>query len=499
MFKKLLLLCVLLGLAGGMAAASDRLIIATGAEGMYLDPRVATDVPSFERIYVIMEPLLSYATDLGLEPRLAESWTFSDDALAITFNLRQGVLFHHGREFVAEDVKYTFEWVLDPENDARNRPLYADIERIETPDDYTVIMHLSQANTFLLGNIARMQIVPYDLGEDPDFDLNAVGTGPYKLEEWRRDDRMLLSAFDDYWGGKPNVPYVEFRPIPEDATRLLAFEAGEIDLFQGNIQYDEIARLEADPDIIVQRMVGTGYTYMGYNTISPILSDVRVRKALNHLIPREGIVDQVMQGVGQAGISMIMPYMPWFAEDATVYDYNPEKARQLLADAGYEDGFSISLRTNENPIRIRTAEILQYEFGRVGIDLEVTIMEWGAFLTMIQETDDYELFILGWGGQMDPDRAMFRQFHSEGSHNYARWGNPRVDLIIDLGRITAPDSDLSFALYQEAQRIITEECPLAFIFYTEELGLHHPNIVGWEIHPYSAAPFQDLHLVEKLD
>jgi peptide/nickel transport system substrate-binding protein len=482
--------------SAAFATSPNRLVIAQSSEITSLDPRLATDIYSFRVIKMMMEELVAFAPDLSLEPRLATDWEFSDDGLTLTFNLREGVMFHHGREFTSDDVRYTFEWVLDPENDAPNRQLYIDIALIDTPDDYTVVFNLSEPNSFLLNNIARMPIVPADLG-DEDFASNPVGTGPMVFEFIRRDDQTVLNAFEDYWGGRAQVDSVEIRPIPETATRLLAFEGGEIDMFQDLVVPAELSRLEEDPNIIVHRSPGTGYTYMGFNQRSEPLDDVRVRQAINHMIPREAIVERILEGIGEPGVSMIMPYMTWFNEDVTRYDYNPERAQELLEEAGHGDGFSVRMHVSDDTTRVQIAEIMGFELSQVGINLSVTVEEFGAFLSRVQDTDDYDLFILGWGGQLDPDRAMIRQFTSDGGSNYTYYSNPRVDELVNQGRLVPPDSDESIEIYQEAQEIIVEESPYAFIFYTEEIALHHPYIEGWEIHPYSANTYQDIHLIQK--
>jgi peptide/nickel transport system substrate-binding protein len=481
-------------------AQNDRLIIGSTSEVSGFDPRIATDVPSFERINVIMEPLLVFDRGLGLQPRLATGWELADDLSSITFRLREGVTFHNGRAFTAEDVRFTFETVLDEDLGAPNRSLYTAIDGIETPDDFTVIMNLNQPNAFLLNNIARQPIVPADAGADSAaFNQQPVGTGPYEFDTHVRDDRLVLSRFDDYWGGAGELAFLEFRVIPENATRLLSFEAGEIDTTQGQLPPTELPRLEADASFVLERTPGSGYTYVGFNTRSEPLDDVRVRQALSHLIPRDAIVQRVLNGNGFPGISMLLPTMPWFNPDVRSYDYDPELARQLLQEAGVDFGAPLRLYTNDNAVRMQIAEILGYEFSQIGLDLQVTIEEFGAFLARVQNTDDYDMFILGWGGQLDPDRAMIRQFHSgePGSANYTFYSNPRVDELLDLGRVTDPASPESVAIYQEASAIVVEEAPYAFVNYTEETALYQLWIDGWGVHPYSPNTYQDAHLITK--
>jgi peptide/nickel transport system substrate-binding protein len=484
-------------LAIGWSSAESRLVIGAAAEISHLDPRVATDSHSFQRIHVISEPLVTFGNDLGLNPRLATDWGFSDDGLTLTFKLREGVKFHDGTDFTSEDVKYTFEWVIDPENAAQNRPLYADIESIDTPDAHTVVMKLSSVNSFLLNNIARMAIVPVSAGDNEDFTFNPVGTGPYKFESLRRDDRLVLTAFDDYWGGRGEIDVVEFRPIPEDGTRLLAFEAGEIDITQSQPVPSEMERLEADPRFIVERTPGTGYTYIGLNNDSAPLDNKLVRQAISHLVHRDAIVSRVLNGIGQPGVSMISPNLVWFNPDVPRFDYDPERARELLAEAGFGDGgLSLRVHTNDAPVRMQIAEILQAEMAGIGIDLEINIEEFGAFIDRIQTTNDYDMYILGFAGQLDPDRSMQRQFLTTGSNNFSNYSNARVDELLVVGRTVAPDSQESIDIYNEAQMIVVEEAPYVYVNYTEEIALYHPWVEGWSIHTENSNAYQDLHLVK---
>lgn len=492
----LLVMLLCFGLFSAAQASEDTIVIGSGAEAPGLDPRLETDVPAFERINVITEPLVSFSTDMELTPRLATEWEFSEDRMTLTFWLREGVTWHDGEPFTAEDVKYTYDWILDEDNAAPNRGLYVAIEEIVIENDHLVHFHLNTPNVFLLNNLARMNVVPAHDGEREDFRQNPIGTGPYMLESWTRDDEMLLAAFNDYWGGEPKLPYVSFRPIPEASTRLLAFEAGEIDVYQGGLVTRELPRLEDDDNVVVERTPGTGYAYLGFNTKVGPLAEKEVRQAMSHVINRDAIVQRVMNGVGTPGVSPIPPNLPWFTDDVMDLSYNPEKAREMLEAAGVTD-LTLRLYTNENPDRIRIAEILQHEAAQIGIEIDVTIEEWGAYLSRIQDTEDYDIFILGWGGQLDPDRAMYRQFHTDGGSNYTYFSHERLDELLDKGRTVPPDTQESIDLYQEAQRIIVEYAPYGFINYTEEVLLRHPNIEGVHVHPYSANTWQDAHLIVK--
>ena len=480
------------------AADDDTLIIGGYSEAIGLDPRLETDVPSFQRISIIMEPLVKFNVDMQVAPALAKSWHVSDDTMTLSFVLHDGVNWHDGVAFTAEDVKYTFEWVLDPDHGAPNRGLYIDIAEIEVVSDTEVVFHLRQPNSFLLNNIARMPITPRHDADRADFRQSPIGTGSYKLVSWARDDRMVLVENKDYWGGRPNVPNIVFRAIPEDATRLLALEAQEIDLYQGGVVGRELERLEADPNIVVKRAPGTGYEYLGFNTQVEGLSDPRVRQALSHLLDREAVLARVLWGVGTPGVGPVSEALPWFNPDVYDYDYNPERARELLAEAGYGPGdLTFKLYTDERVNRVRVAEIVQFEAEQVGIHVEVLIEEWGAYLTRIQQTGDFDLFMLGWAGQLDPDRAMIRQFSTQGANNYGKYSNERVDYLLDAGRVVPPESQESLDIYGEAQEIVVSEAPYAFVSYSAEVGLSQPWIENWEVHPYASGAYQDAHLITK--
>ncbi len=489
---------VALLLAGSVAFAQTRLVVATVAEASGLDPRLVNDVYSYQRIYTMMEPLIVFEKDLAYRPRLATDWSFSDDGSVITFNLREGVTFHHGKTLTAEDVKYTIDWVRDEDNPSLIRNLYANISDVEVVDPMTVRITVDPPNVWIMNALARLHILPADIGDTNDWNTNPIGTGPFRFVEWVRDDRMLIEAYDGYWGERGNIDQVLFRPITEDGTRLLSFEAGELDLFHGQVTPAEVPRLEDVAGITVTRATGLGHAYLGFNFRNDTLAVDAVRQAMAHLIPSEAIVARVMNGVATVGVGPISPDSIYFASDIPRYPYDTERAAALLAEAGLADGFSVRLHTNENPVRIQIAEILQFEAAQVGIDIDVSIEEFGAFIDRILGPDkDFDLFILGWSGNVDPDYATYGLFKTGGDNNYIAYGNPEVDVLLDLGRTLPPGSPESVANYQQIQRLLMTDVPFAFINNSEEIGVVQDWVEGWGVHPYASATFQDLHQVTK--
>ena len=486
-------------LLAGAASAQTRLIVGNISEAQGLDPRRVNDVYSFQRIYTMFEPLLVFEKDLSYRPRLATSWSFSEDGSAITFQLREGVKFHHGTEFTSADVKYTIEWMTNEDNPVLNRQLWSSLARVETPDPYTVVVHLDPVNVWALNALARLPIVPADVGDLDTFPTDPKGTGPFEFVEWVRDDRLVVRRFADYWDTDlGNVDEVVIRVIPEDAARLLAFEANEIDLYHGQVVPIEVPRLEASGDVVT-RTTGLGWTYLGFNQRVGELADARVRQAFYHLLPAEAIVERVYNGVGTVSVGPVPPESIYFSPTVPTYPYDPEGARELLAEAGYADGFTVRLHTNSNnAVRMQIAEILQFEAAQVGVTIEFTGEDFGAFIDRILGEDrDFDLFILGWSGKVDPDYATYGLFKTGASNNYTGYSNPAVDELLDRGRVTEPATPESIAIYQEVQDLLMADVPFAFFNNTEEIGLVQPWIEGWSVHPYTSSTFMDLHKVTK--
>lgn len=489
----LVLLSVLV--LGFSTVSADKITIAKSAEPGILDDRLESG--RLTTIRVIMQSLVTYDRNLDYQPMLATDYAFSEDGMSVTFYLREGVTFHNGDPFTAEDVKYTIEWVLNPDNAAINRDLFVAIEEVEIIDDYEVVFHLSDPYVFIISNLARLNIYPHKYTEEVGdaFSDHPIGTGPFSFKEWDRGDRILLEANKDYWGGEPKVDYLEFRIIPDNSARLLAFRGGEVDMYQGGIPHEQIPGLRDDPRYEVQTVVGAGYNYIAFNQRNEYLADVRVRRAISHLIDREAVIEHILGGFGQPGIANIIPTMVWFNEELEHHEYNPEKARQLLEEAGLGDGgIELRIHTSVNPVREQIAELLQYELEMLGIKSSVHVEEWGAFFDRIYRSEDYEIFFLGWGGQINPDVASYRQFHSEGGRiAYTYYSNPRMDELIEKGRITPPNTEESLEIYREVQEIIMEDVPYAVLFYEEVIGLAQSYITGWEIQAQESFSFREAH------
>ncbi len=494
-FKIGILFMVCIMVFGFSAASAQTLTIAKPDEPGSLDVRYETG--NLSPMHVIMQSLLSYDQDFEYKPMLAEGFFFSDDGMAVTFELREGVKFHNGDPFTAKDVKFTIDWVIDPANAAHNRDLYATIDEVEIVDDYTVTVHLSEPYAFIVCNLVRLNILPQEYTQEvgDDFGEKPVGTGPFAFKEWEKGERITLEANRDYWDGAPHVDYLEFRFIPDDSSRLLAFRGGEVDIYHRGIIFEEVPRLDEDPNFNVHTTTGTGFNYIGFNFNADYVQERKVRQAISHLIDREGIIEYLLGGFGAPGVANIIPTAPWFNHELEPHAYDPEKARELLEQAGYgEGGFELDIYTHDPDTRVQIAELLQFELEALGIGLNIHVEDWGAFFERIYERDDYDMFILGWSGLVHPDLASYRQFHSEGDRvGYIQYNNPRMDELIERGRTVPPDSEESLEIFNELQEIVHEDLPYSILFYPQEVALSQAYIKGFEIHSLPFFNYREAH------
>jgi peptide/nickel transport system substrate-binding protein len=458
------------------------------------DPRLARDTSAFRLREMLFNGLVYIQPDYSPAPDLAESWENPDDKTWI-FHLKQGVKFHNGQELTAEDVKYTFETMLDEDFGAPLRAFYTPIQEIDVIDDYTVQFTLDSVYGPFLSYM-DMGIVPRSVAEEmgEDFGNNPVGTGPFKFVSWQRGDTIELEAFDDHFNGRPNVDKALLKIVPDNSARAVALESGDLDFIQSPLSPQDVFRLEDSDQFTVDRIPAAGYTYINLNTADPILSDIRVRKALAHLVPREEILNTIFQGIGALANGPIPPGMWAYDPDIQAPDYDPERAAELLDEAGWaidpadgirkKDGepLALTVRTHsEDPDRRQIIEVLQAEFSQAGIQADTNVVEWPTYFNDIQN-GNYQVGVIGWLNLTNPDRAMFRPFTIDGPANYGSYENAEVDRLIRQARETL-DQDEAKELYQQAARIIVDEVPYIFLQYQEYIAIYENALEGFVTNP----------------
>ena len=474
------------GADAGASTGKDTLVIAQGADAKSLDPHASNDNPS-SRIRVQIYDRLMDLDDNGVpQPMLAESWERPDDK-TIIFHLRKGVKFHNGDEMKASDVKFSLERALASPEVSH---ILAGINGVEVIDDYTVKVTTEKPMAAILNNLSHITIAilseraTKEAGDK--FGQNPVGSGPYKFVSWQSGDRVTLEAFPEYWQGEAPVKNVVYRNIVEETNRTIGLETGELDIIY-DIQGLDKNKLRDDERFVLIEGPQVSMTYLGFNMKKAPYDNPKVREAISYAIDQKPIIDTVFLGAGEPANSIIGPNV-WGYYDVEKYTQDIEKAKALLAEAGYPNGFKAKIWVNDNPVRRDTAVILQDQLKQIGIDLAIETVEWGAFLDGTAR-GDHEMFLLGWGTvTRDPDYGMYELISTAtmgAAGNRSFYSNPTVDKLLEEGR-TELDPEKRKAIYKEIQEIIRKDIPMYMIIYPLQNVVTQKNIKNFKLDPANA-------------
>jgi peptide/nickel transport system substrate-binding protein len=473
---------------GSQVAAeyADEIIVAQGADVVSLDPYGQNDQPSSRVRVQIFDTLVLQNKDLEVEPALAESWEQIDE-LTWEFKLREGVKWHNGEDFKADDVVFSLPRAIASEQVGY---IVSMIDKVEKVDDYTVRITTKEPFAPLLAHLSHPAIsmmnekAVTDAGDD--VNIQPVGTGPFKFVSWDPGVEVVLERNEEYWGEDlAQTERVIFRPVPENTNRTIELETGNV-----HIAYDipplDVQRVEDDPNLQLFRGMNLSTTYIGFNCDKEPFSDPVVRQAINHAIDMDVVVEQVYHGVGKKASGPLGSNVAFANEDLVPYEYNPELAKQMLEEAGYSDGdINLVIWTNDNQLRMDIAEIVSFQLAEVGINATMEVVEWGAYL---QQTGagEHDMFILGWVTVTgDADYGLYALFHSSNcgeAGNRTFYRNDRVDELLDIGRKAQSDEERAEAYY-EAQEIIRDDAPWIFTWNGEDLTGASAKIEGFELHP----------------
>jgi peptide/nickel transport system substrate-binding protein len=449
-----------------------------------LDPHFITDIPSANIVYQkVYEGLVEPDKDFKIQPLLAKEWTVVNDT-TWEFKLNEGITFHDGAPFNAEAVKATFDRLLDPNVASPQREKFSMITEVKVVDEYTVQLVLAYPYAPLLSILASNEgsiISPKALAENPDsLAQHPVGTGPFVFEAWKTGQEISLKKNDKYWGKKPNIDRVVFKVVPEDATRLAMIETGEAHI-NDQVPVTELDRIEASDTMDLYRAEGLAVEYVGFNTKKKPLDDVKVRKAISHAIEREAIIKGVYNNVGTLANVAMSPKVYGHSEKVKPYDYDLNEAKKLLKEAGFENGLELTLLTSDRKERINMAEVIQSQLKGIGVNVEIQVMEYGAYIDMIDK-GDHDLFIGGWGNATgDGDYNQYNLFHSvsqgpPGNHFY--YNNPEVDKMIEAARKETDDAK-RLKLYEEVMQMEIDDAVYIPIRNYEHMAAHSKNVSGF--------------------
>ncbi|WP_400164111.1 ABC transporter substrate-binding protein [Brevibacillus sp. TJ4] len=487
-----------------------QLIVGRGGDSVGLDPIRETDGETFKVTENIYDTLVGYAEQsTEVVPSLAEKWEISPDGLTYTFTLRQGVKFHDGTDFNAEAVVWNFERWMDkshPFHNADGYYYYNDmfggykgdpnhvIQSVEAVDSHTVKFTLNYPlapfiqnlgmSPFAIASPAAVQAAGAD-----GFMEKPVGTGPFKFVEWKRNDTITLEKNPDYWNpGYPKVDKLVFKVIPENTARLTALINGEIDLMDG-LNPDDADTVEANSDLQLILRPSMNIGYIGFNVEKAPFDNPKVREAIAHAINKPAIIEAFFAGLGEPAVNPMPPTLWGHNDDIQDRDYNLEKAKQLLTEAGFPDGFktdfwAMPVPRPYMPDGVKIAEAIQQDLSKIGIQTEIVTMEWATYLEKTR-LGEQTMFMLGWTGDNgDPDNflATLLDKNNIDSNNNTRWANDEYSDLMQKAKSASTQAERE-QIYKQAQEIIFREVPLVPLAHSTPALAARSNVVDYLPHP----------------
>ena len=465
--------------ASGALAQQTDITIGMQLEPPNLDPTGGAAAAIDEVVYAnVFEGLTRFASDGSVMPGLAESWEISEDGLTYTFMLRDGVMFHDGTSFTAEDVVFSLDRARAEDTTNAQAALFAGIDSVAAVDDTTVTITLSAPNGAFLFNLAWGDAVMVAPESAETNATNPVGTGPFVFADWVQGDRVELSRNSEYWGEMPALEAATFRFISDPNAAFAALMAGDVDAFPVFPAPETLSQFEADPRFNV--IVGSteGETILSMNNMSPPLDDVRVRQAIAHAINRQDIIDGAMFGYGTPIGTHFAPHNPDYVDLTGNSAYDPDAARALLAEAGVSD-LTLRLALPPPSYARRGGEIIAAQLREVGIETEISNLEWAQWLELVFRGKDFDLTIVSHTEPADINIYARPDY-------YFQYDNPDFQqLMTDLTAATDPAERSS--LNQQAQEMIASDYVNGFLFQLAKTGVANANIQGlWENAPTQA-------------
>lgn len=513
------------------------LVVSYPSDAGSLDPAGVNDMASDQRRQVIYEGLISLDYNLEPEGLLAEDFKQVDDT-TWHFTLKEGVKFHDGSSLTADAVKASIDRIKDPAMASSRAYIFDMIDEVNVIDDYTVEIKTGDTFAPLLSylshdgaGIISKQVIDEDYQNalnEAEIDMSLeefyalreeggekytdiakkvseytgtiveekpTGTGYMKFQSRSPGEKVVVERFDEYWDGPVNLDTVTFKIVTEDASRIAELESGQSQLIQG-FDVGQVERLESNPNINVLPVYNISTEFVGMNTQKGPLKDKRVRQAIGHLIDKDSIMEGIYLNMGRTMKGAIQEEVLGYDENLEDLEYNPSKAKALLKEAGYEDGFDLKLLTNDVPDRVDIAVYLQEELKTVDINIEIEQLEWGTYLEAVS-SGEQDLFILGWPNTVgDPDQGLWPILHSSmlgNGGNRFFFENEAVDQLLEEGRREL-DSNKRAEIYQEINEILVEEQPAVFVKQAEYPNAMTANVHGLEIDQFGHPDFRKVTL-----
>lgn len=471
--------------AGGAAGAKDTLVIAWQSSPTNLDGRVGNDNASGRMFDLIYSGLIRITPDMNYAPDVAEKWEMPDDK-TIVFHLNPKAKFHNGQPVKASDVKWTYDSLMDPKFVTAKKSGYATVDHIEAPDDHTVIFKLKEPNGGLFDNLT-LGIIP--TGADTNvYKTKPIGCGPYKVVNFTPDDRVEFEAFDQWHLGAPKIKHVIVRVIPDATTRVLELRRGTVNFEVNNIPFENVNEFEKNADFKVTKTPGSVWQYLQFNLHDPILAKLEVRQAIAYAIDRQKLARDAMRGFA-VPTDTIFGQGHWArAEGLPAYPFDPNKANQLLDQAGYKNGpqgrFSLTFKTSNDAEALLRVQMMQQMLKQVGINVSIEQSEFGTFMEAIGK-GNFQLYSLSRNGVQDPD-YLYNILYSKNTppegQNRGFYSNLHVDQLLLEGRGTF-DRAKRKPVYDEVQKIVQQDLPYLSLYHQINAAVMRKNIDGYTPYP----------------
>jgi len=465
----------------GGGAGAKTLIVAVMSSPTNLDSSVGADNVSSRMFDLVYSGLIKVTPNFDYAPDLATKWETPDDK-TIIFHLNPNAKFHNGQPVKASDVKWTYESLMNPTFVTSKRSGYAAVDHIETPDQQTVIFKLKEANAGIFDNLT-VGILP--TGADTNvYKTRPIGCGPYKLIEYRPDDRLEFEAFDQWHGGAPKIKHITVRIIPDATTRILEMRRGTVNFEVNQIPFENVAEFEKNPDFTVVKSSGSIYQYLALNMKDPALAKPLVRQAIAHAIDREQIIRDIQRGYAQPTETMLAEGHWARATNLPTYDYDPAKAKQLLAQAGYPNGLNLVIKTSTDAEANSRAQVMQATMKKAGINLSIQSNEMSTFFADIGK-GNFQMYSLSRNGIADPD-FYYVIFYSQNTppngQNRGYYANPHLDQLLIAGHSTF-DRAKRKPIYDEVQKIVATDLPYVSLYMQSNVAIMRKGINGYVQYP----------------
>ncbi|MGM0640999.1 MAG: ABC transporter substrate-binding protein [Thermotogota bacterium] len=476
----------------GEAVYGGEVVVAIPQDPDYLDPHRAAASGTYEMMFNIFEGLLKPNSNGGARPAVAKNYDVSEDGLTYTFELRDNVYFHNGEKVTPEDVKYSYERLMGVNGEALSTDFENNVEYVKIKENNNIEIKIKQIDTSFLYNFTE-SILPKS--NDGNHNKNPIGTGPFKFVEYLPGQRVVMEKFEQYWEEKlPYLDKVEFRIITDPQATLIAFQAGEIDM---------VPRLGTQYIDLIGK---NGYIISGEQNLVQLIAlnmnrkpfdDIRVRKAINYSIDKDLLIDAVANGYGTKLGSNMSPVMGKYFKEGLEdkYSNNTKKAKELLSQAGFPNGFETTITVPSNyKFHVDTAQVIVEMLKQSGIRAQIEQVEWGVWLDRVYAGRDYDSTIIGFTGKLS-SYDILKRYLSYYSRNFFNYNNPEYDKVIEKAT-KETDLDKRIEYYKKAQVILSEDLPAIYLMDPNFIVALQNNLAGYTLYPLYIQDMAVIHYVK---